>query len=78
METDSRLDIETLDHRSMLSPVALAMVLDVPVQTIYAWRSRGGGPPAHRVGRHLRFAPADVQAWLADRRDGQGEEVAAD
>ncbi|MBA2626076.1 MAG: helix-turn-helix domain-containing protein [Acidimicrobiia bacterium] len=36
----------------------------VPVRSIYAWRSRGEGPRAYRVGRRVLFKKADVDAWL--------------
>ncbi|MFG2105828.1 helix-turn-helix transcriptional regulator [Micromonospora chersina] len=38
--------------------------LGVPVSTLYQWRYRRTGPRASRVGRHLRYDPADVRAWL--------------
>ena len=38
--------------------------LDIPVGTLYQWRTRRKGPPASKVGRHLRYAPADVRAWF--------------
>lgn len=47
----------------------LAHYLGVPVATIYAWCSRGEGPPALRIGRYLRFRFADVETWLASRRE---------
>lgn len=78
METHRATDFERAETRPMLSPLALAGLLGVPVQTVYAWRSRGGGPPAHRVGRHLRYSLSDVEAWLAERRDGRSEEVCPD
>jgi excisionase family DNA binding protein len=46
-----------------LTPEELAEREQVPVSTIYQWRSRGGGPPGFRVGRHVRFRLADVEAW---------------
>jgi excisionase family DNA binding protein len=46
----------------------LADALQVPVATIYRWRHRGEGPDSIRVGRHLRFDPADVARWLDDRK----------
>lgn len=49
----------------LLSPAELAEYLGVPVDTVYAWRYRGTGPRAFRVGRHLRFREADVQQWLS-------------
>ncbi|PPK70264.1 helix-turn-helix domain-containing protein [Actinokineospora auranticolor] len=41
--------------------------LGVPAKTLYQWKWRGEGPPVRKVGRHLRYDPAAVQAWfLAD------------
>lgn len=39
--------------------------LGVPVGTLYQWRVRGEGP-AFKIGRHVRFDPDRVRAWLAD------------
>jgi len=36
----------------------------VPVATLYQWRHRGIGPKSRRVGRHLRYKPEDVRAWV--------------
>jgi excisionase family DNA binding protein len=46
----------------------VAEYLDVPVQTIYQWRKRKYGPPAAKIGKHLRYDPADVRAWFAQQR----------
>ncbi|MEU3452437.1 helix-turn-helix domain-containing protein [Micromonospora sp. NPDC006766] len=32
---------------------------------LYRWRYRRIGPRASRVGRHLRYDPADVRSWFA-------------
>lgn len=53
----------------MISPKELAALLQVPLQTIYQWRYRGGGPPGYRIGRHVRFRMNDVEAWLAGRAE---------
>lgn len=37
----------------------------VSVRTLYDWRARGYGPPARKVGRYLRYDPAEVRSWLA-------------
>lgn len=42
----------------------LSEYLGVPVETLYTWRKRRTGPPAARVGRHLRYDATDVRAWL--------------
>ncbi len=39
--------------------------LGVPVATLYGWRSERVGPPGARVGRHVRYRPAAVRAWVA-------------
>jgi predicted DNA-binding transcriptional regulator AlpA len=49
-----------------------AAYLVVPERTLYAWRARGEGPPAAKVGRHLRYDPAKVRAWVESRTDGGG------
>lgn len=41
--------------------------LGVPVGTLYQWRTRGQGPRAFRVGRHLRYDPADIRQWLNEQ-----------
>lgn len=49
----------------LLSPKALASLLGLAEQTIYNRHSTGGDlPPAIKIGRALRFRPADVSAWL--------------
>ncbi|KHL03198.1 helix-turn-helix transcriptional regulator [Sinomonas humi] len=47
----------------------LSAYLGVPVSTIYDWRARGLGPRAYRFGKHLKFAVADVTAWIEAQRD---------
>ncbi|MGC4784107.1 helix-turn-helix transcriptional regulator [Micromonospora zamorensis] len=42
--------------------------LGVPIATLYQWRHRRVGPRASRIGRHLRYDPADVRAWLVERQ----------
>lgn len=51
----------------LLSPKQLADYLGVPVRTVYAWNTRGGGPTVIAVGRHRRYRLADVELWLAER-----------
>ncbi len=52
----------------LLTPDELSEWLHVPKQTVYRWRTRGGGPSAYRVGRHVRYAISDVERWLEERR----------
>jgi predicted DNA-binding transcriptional regulator AlpA len=45
--------------------------LGVPVGTLYQWRYMRVGPPAYRVGRHIRYDPAAVRTWL-NTQDANG------
>lgn len=44
-----------------------AAYLRKSVGTLYQWRHRRTGPPSHKVGRHIRYDPAEVQAWVRER-----------
>ncbi len=40
--------------------------LRVPVKTLYQWKWLGEGPPVRKIGRHLRYDPTKVRAWVAE------------
>ena len=48
-------------------PEWLAEYLGIPLATVYQMNSRGNGPRRIRVGRHVRYRRADVDAWLDGR-----------
>ncbi|MCZ7414730.1 helix-turn-helix domain-containing protein [Streptomyces sp. WMMC897] len=52
-----------------LTPEDLASLLAVPVETVYSWRRKRTGPPGFRVGKHLRYDPAAVHAWITARTE---------
>ena len=60
----ARHDVPMKRLDELLSPQDLADYLDVPLNTIYRWRHRGGGPTAFRVGKHLRYRRNDVEQWI--------------
>jgi hypothetical protein len=43
--------------------------LRIPKATLYQWRYLGIGPRSGRVGRHVRYDPADVVAWFRAQQD---------
>ncbi|WP_233495612.1 AlpA family transcriptional regulator [Geodermatophilus sp. TF02-6] len=49
---------------------AIADELGVPLGTVYNWRTKGTGPVGYTVGKHVRVRRSDLDAWLAQRRDG--------
>ncbi|MER5650705.1 helix-turn-helix domain-containing protein [Streptosporangium sp. NPDC023963] len=53
----------TLDD-SLWGVAEASRFLRVPVATLYQWRHLGTGPESHKVGRHVRYLPEDVVAWV--------------
>ena len=58
---------------ALMTPDEVVAYLSVPRATLYAWRHNGGGPRSIKVGRHLRYRLADLDAWL----DAQADKPAA-
>jgi excisionase family DNA binding protein len=48
----------------LLTIAEVADYLGVPVGTLYQWRHKRTGPKGIRVGRHVRYRPREVEAWL--------------
>lgn len=69
MNPSKRVTRDELLAEPLMSPVDLASFLGVPVMTTRRWRVNGTGPRGAMVGKHVRYAPADVQAWLAAQSD---------
>ena len=59
---------EVSDDRQLLNAAQVAEMLQVPIATLYAWRYRGFGPKAIKVGRHLRWRRRDLDAWLDEQQ----------
>ena len=55
----------------LLTIVELSERLRVSVGCIRAWRLRGEGPPAIRMGSALRWDTAEIDAWLNDKRESR-------
>ena len=53
----------------LMSPADLATYLNVPLETTRRWRVHGVGPRGAKVGRHVRYMPADVLAWVQEQSD---------
>jgi len=51
----------------LLSPTELAAQLKVPVSTVYRWNQEQTGPTPYRIGKHIRYRRADVEAWMEGR-----------
>jgi excisionase family DNA binding protein len=55
--------------KRLLTTIEVANWLGIPVSTIYRWQYVGTGPPAIRIGRHLRFDADDLEHWINDQRN---------
>jgi predicted DNA-binding transcriptional regulator AlpA len=51
-----------------LAPDDIAAMFDVPLETVYQWRKKRTGPRGFRIGKHLRYDPADVRAYVDQRK----------
>ena len=64
---------ESLRDKNSISPYltaeALSHWLAVPIATLSYWRTTRKGPPFHRIGRHVRYALADVNDWLSNCKE---------
>ncbi|MFF2098158.1 helix-turn-helix domain-containing protein [Streptomyces sp. NPDC058202] len=48
-----------------LTPDDIAEIFGVPLETVYQWRRKRSGPPGFRIGKHLRYDPGEVGAYVA-------------
>lgn len=68
---DSPSVIATEDPGRLMTLNEVSDLLGIPVATLYRWRHRGEGPPGYRIGRHVRFRRAAVEAWIESRADAR-------
>ncbi len=52
-----------------LSLEKIAEELDVPVRTLYAWRTKGLAPRGYKIGKHIRVKRTDLDMWLEAQAD---------
>jgi excisionase family DNA binding protein len=53
----------------LMTLLEVSQLLGVPVATLYCWRHRGEGPTGYRIGRHVRYRRAAVEAWIETQAD---------
>jgi excisionase family DNA binding protein len=46
----------------------LADLLQVSAENVVYWRRKRTGPPHIKVGKHIRYDRADIDAWLAEHQ----------
>ncbi|MET7716230.1 helix-turn-helix domain-containing protein [Streptomyces sp. NPDC005407] len=65
--SDPRATLRAGQTDRYLTPHDIADLFSVPLETVYRWRKKRSGPPGFRVGKHLRYDPADVRRWTTER-----------
>ncbi|GAB2772074.1 helix-turn-helix domain-containing protein [Streptomyces daliensis] len=53
-----------------LTPDDIAEIFGVPLETVYQWRKKRTGPPGFRIGKHVRYDPADVRTYVTQQKSG--------
>ena len=61
------LAVAVMPVPSYMSARKLAALLDLNPRTLGRYRVSGEGPKFHKMGRRVRYARKDVEAWLARR-----------
>jgi excisionase family DNA binding protein len=62
--------IMTLDvGERLMSITDLSEMFGVPIPMLYRWRHKGEGPVGYRIGRHVKYHRATVEAWLETQAD---------
>lgn len=54
----------------MWDTVTTSAVIGVPPATLDQWAYLGKGPPYYKLGRHRRYRPREVDAWISANRHG--------
>lgn len=54
-----------MDHeKKYLRSEQAAAHLDIPLETLRYWRKNGTGPKGVKIGRHVMYRRADLDAWM--------------
>lgn len=56
-----------LPEAGWLDTHAAAAYLSLTRKQLEHWRSSGGGPPYAKIGRHVRYRRAELDAWMSAR-----------
>ncbi|MFD8344900.1 helix-turn-helix transcriptional regulator [[Kitasatospora] papulosa] len=68
-ETDPQTTLRAGLPDRYLTPGDIAGIFGVPLETVYQWRRKRTGPPGFRVGKHVRYDPAEVRAYVAQLKN---------
>ena len=63
------MDTNSKQPDRLLTADQVAQHLQISRRALYEMRYQGGGPPAIKVGRRLRFRRREVEAWIDEHRN---------
>jgi excisionase family DNA binding protein len=63
---------QSIEIKKLWTVGELSSYLEIPVATLYKWRQQVAGPPAVRLGKHIRYRPEAVTEWLKSREELDG------
>jgi len=66
--TTSSNDDHLPDTPSYMTTTEVAALLRTSPETVRYWRHISYGPLGLKIGRHVLYPQADVEAWIAQRR----------
>ena len=58
--------------RTLIDGEAVSAWIGIPAGTLAQWRYLGKGPEFIKAGRHVRYRPEAVEAWLKAQTRGGG------
>lgn len=62
-----------MEPSRLWTTIEVAEYLAVPVATVHRWHYLGEGPPAAKIGRHLRFDRQDLMRWVEKQKTDRSE-----
>ena len=67
---DSLLGVkeEGNETERLLSPAEVQNIYNIPATTLEKWRSLKIGPQYHKLGKHIRYKPVDVDQWIDSKK----------
>lgn len=61
--------MKTAEPNLLITPRQAAQALAICEKTLWTLTQPRGPSPCVRIGRAVRYAPADLEAWIASRKD---------
>lgn len=52
----------------LFSPIQVQEIYNIPITTLEKWRSQKIGPSYHKLGKHIRYKPKEVEEWIESKR----------